>query len=103
MAGPYRERVRLLLAKIETTSGVDAVPSPTTNAVRTVGMPLVRIGYLEPGLRDDVQTGVLISTARAAAAGRFGTVDVTMEVLGSGGAYSATAGPEVDVFLRVCG
>lgn len=106
MAGPYRERVRLLLAKIETTSGVDAAPVATADTVRTKGIPTIGPGYLNPGLRDDVQTGVLMTTPRAAPAGRFASIDVVIEVGGSatGAPYDATTGrPEADVFLRICG
>jgi hypothetical protein len=73
MAGPYRERVFGVLAKIETTSGTDAVPVAGTDAVKVVGIPqLSSYDFLETGERDDVQTGVLISADRVDAAGRWG-------------------------------
>jgi hypothetical protein len=92
-----RERVYGLLVKIEGTSGVDATPVAGTDAVQTVGVPTITIDYLEPGTRDDVQTGVLISPDRAPAAGRFGKLDVTVEVKGGGAAGTP---PDVDALLR---
>lgn len=107
MPGPYRERVRLLAMKMESTSGVDSVPDPLVDSIRTVGMPLPKPGFLESGNRDDVQTGQLISTPRAAPAGPFWSFDVTVEVAGSrsGSPYDATVAnsPEADVLLRISG
>jgi hypothetical protein len=78
-----RERVRAILAKIETTSGTDSVPVAATDAVPTVGFPTIELAYLEQGERNDVQTGVLIATDRAAAAGRYARVTgLKLEVKG---------------------
>lgn len=96
----YRERIYAILAKIETTSGTDAVPVAGTDAVQTVGVPVITIDYLEPGTRDDVQNGVLINADRTEAAGRFGTIEVSLEVKGGGTAGST---PEADAFLRMSG
>lgn len=95
-----RERIYGVTAKIETTSGTDSVPAAATDAVRLVGIPTLTYGYLEPGKRDDVQSGALLTVDRAAAAGRNGTIDITVEVKGGGSAGSA---PEADVFLRGAG
>lgn len=96
----YRERIYAILAKIETTSGVDAVPDPATDGVRTVGIPTLNLDYLEAGTRDDVQNGVLINADRTEAAGRFATIDISLEVKGGGTAGSA---PETDALLRMAG
>lgn len=95
-----RERVFGVLAKIETTSGTDAAPDPAADAVRPVGIPVLQVDYLEQGTRDDVQNGTLITTDRTTAAGRFGKIDITLEVKGGGAAGST---PEADVFLRGAG
>jgi hypothetical protein len=96
-----RERVRAILAKIETTSGTDSVPVAATDAVPTVGFPTIELAYLEQGERNDVQTGVLIATDRAAAAGRYARVTgLKLEVKPGGAAGLA---PEADVFLRGAG
>jgi hypothetical protein len=100
MAGPYREKVFGILAKIETTSGTDAVPVPGVDAMRVVGIPTLTIDYLEPGERDDVQTGLLMATDRTEAAGRFGRIELVMEVTGSG---AAGGPPPSDPLLRAAG
>jgi hypothetical protein len=96
------ERLIGVLMKIETTSGVDAAPG-ATDAVRPVGIPTFTPGYLEPGLRDDVVTGVLGSIGRTDPAGRMGTVAITLEARGRGAAYGAAALPEADAALIACG
>jgi hypothetical protein len=95
-----RERIYALAAKIEATSGVDSVPDPATDAVATVGVPTIELDYLEPGAREDVQTGVLIAADKTDAAGRWARITVRLEVKGGG---SAGAAPEADVLLRGCG
>jgi hypothetical protein len=95
-----RERIFGILAKIETTSGTDSVPVAGTDAVRAVGIPTLNMSYLEQGDRPDAQTGALITADRSSAAGRFGEIDVTLEVKGGG---SGGATPEADVFIRGCG
>lgn len=96
----YRERIYGVLVKIETTSGTDAVPTAGSDAVATVGVPYLVVDYLESGKRDDVQNGTLVTTDRAEAAGRFGTIDVTVEIKGGG---TAGATPEADALLRMAG
>lgn len=99
----YRAKVWGLLVKIEGTSGTDAVPVAGTDAVQTLGAPTITIDYLEQGLRDDVQNGVLITPERAAAAGRFGKIEnITMEVRGPGAGSAGTA-PECDALMRAAG
>lgn len=99
----FREKIQLLLLKIESVSGVDATPSPTVDAFRTVGIPTVVVSDLEDGNRDDVESGVMGAVDRAAAAGAFVRFDVTIELLGAGAPYSASVVPTADPFLRAGG
>jgi hypothetical protein len=98
----FREKIFGVLAKIETTSGTDAAPT-SVNALRVVGIPTLKYGYLEEGLRDDVETGQLGVADRASPAGRWGSIDLQLEVRGAGAAYSASVLPESDVLLRAGG
>ena len=56
--------------KVETTSGVDSVPTLAANAVRLVGIPVLEYDFMESGDRDDAQTGDMSGADRAAPAGR---------------------------------
>lgn len=103
MAAPFRPRILAIAAKIEATSGTDSVPTLALNALNLVGIPTLNLGYLETGVRDDVVTGVLGTVDRAAPAGRNVTFDMTLEVKGFGGVYSAANRPEADVPLRASG
>src|SRR5690348_8885793 len=98
----FREKIFGVLVKIETTPLTDAVPTGT-DAVRVVGIPTLRYGFFETGLRDDVVTGQLGAAERAIPAGRFGTIDLTLEVRGAGAAYSSSVVPEADALLRMSG
>jgi hypothetical protein len=101
---PYRLRVSAIAAKIETTSGTDSVPTLAANAVRFVGVPLFSPSWIESGLRDDVVFAGMGSVARAAPAGRFGTLTVRMEARGTGSTYAGGASiPEPDAFHRAAG
>jgi hypothetical protein len=99
---PFREKIFGVLVKIETTPLTDAAPVGT-DAVRVVGIPTLKYDFLENGLRDDVVTGQLGAAERAIPAGRFGTIDLTLEVRGAGAAYSSSVAPEVDALLRMSG
>jgi hypothetical protein len=101
MPGPYRERIYGIAIKIETTSGTDSVPDPTADAIVTVGVPQFTGDYLEPGTRDDVVNGTLITATRTTAAGRFGKVTLRTEVKGSGA--PGTMWPALDALLRMAG
>jgi hypothetical protein len=97
----YRERLTLVAVKIETTSGTDATPSPTTDSVKMVGQPTIVVDYLENGDRGDVVNGVLITEDRAAPAARFGRIEnLKLEVKGGGTGGST---PEGDALLRAAG
>jgi hypothetical protein len=100
----YRERVQAVLFKLETTSGSDAIPVGTTDAVRTKGLPVIEVDNLEANPRDDVQTGVLSGADSAQAAGWYGKIDLTIELIANySGAPSATVLPFYDALWQVCG
>jgi hypothetical protein len=100
----YRTRVSALAAKIEGTSGTDAVPTLVANAVRFVGVPVLAIAYLDAGARDDVIFGGMGKVARQPAVGRNASITIRMEMRGTGTTYAAAAStPEVDPFLRAAG
>src|SRR5690242_16412843 len=96
----YKTRIFGIAAKIETTSGTDAVPTAALNSIRVVGVPTLSIGYLESGERNDVVTGQLGRPDRTAPAGRFASIDITVEIKGSG---TAGTPPEYGVLMRMSG
>jgi hypothetical protein len=98
----FREKIFGVLVKIEATPLTDAAPTGV-NAIRPVGVPVLKWGYMEEGLRDDVETGQLGVGERAAPAGRYGTIDLQLELRGPGAAYSATVVPEADPLFRISG
>lgn len=101
---PYRTRVSAVAVKPEVTSGTDSVPTLVANAIRFAGAPVLTIGYLDAGLRDDVIFGGMGSVARAAPSGRFGSITLRMEARGTGTTYAGAAStPEVDALLRAMG
>jgi hypothetical protein len=99
----FRERILAVLAKIEGTSGTDSVPTGAANAVNVVGIPTLKFGFLEDGNRTDAQFGGLGAADSAGAAGRYGQVDITLELRGFGAAYSSPNKPPADVFWRMAG
>lgn len=103
MPGPFRERIYGVLIKPETTSGVDSVPTAGANAIRVVGIPILQYDFMEQGDRDDAQTGQLSGAGRAAPAGAWGRIDVTVELMGAGSAYSASVKPQEDPLWRIGG
>lgn len=97
-----RTKIFGVLAKIETTSGTDAAPTAAANAVRVIGIPQLTIDYIEQGFRPDENHGGFGQLQRAPVVGRFGTVDITLPLVGAGAAV-ATAQPSADVFWRASG
>lgn len=97
-------RIHALAAKIETTEGTSAAPTFATDAVRIVGYPLLRPQVLEEGKRTDVNHGGLGSLGRVAPGGRWGEIDVTLEIRGKGTAYAAVGDfVEAEPFWRAAG
>lgn len=100
MPGPYREKIFGIAIKIEAVPGVDALPG-VADAIRVVGIPTLKWDYYETGLRPDVVTGQLGQAGRTIPAGRYGTIDIVLELRGAGAAYSALVVPECDPVLRM--
>ena len=104
MAQPYLVKIVAMAAKIETVSGTDSVPTLAANAVRFQGVPTLAITPLEDGEREDEQHAGFGDLGRAAPAGRYGTLDVTMDLFGKGTAYTlVTDAFQPGVFLRAGG
>jgi hypothetical protein len=97
---PKVKRIFGVAVKIETTSGTDAVPTAAANSVQLVGIPELEYDFLESGERDDVQTGLLIRPDRAAPAGGWARIPLTVEIKGGGAAGLA---PEYDALMRISG
>lgn len=103
MAGPFREKILGVLVKVETTSGVDAVPTASVNAIRVVGIPTLEYDFMESGDRDDEQTGILSAPDRAAPSGAYGRITVAVRATGAGAVYSGTVKPPADALHRISG
>lgn len=84
----FRRRVNAVAVKIETVSGTDSVPVLGTDAIRTVGVPVISVSTVETGDRGDVQHGGMGKIGRAKPAGRKITMDLTVELFGKGTAYA---------------
>lgn len=100
------ERTKILgvAAKIQTVEGTDSVPTFAANAVRPIGIPVLQINHLEEGDRTDEQHGGMGDIGEAAAAGRWGQIDITLAIKGGGGDYQpGVIKPEWDPFLRAAG
>ena len=95
--GNLRVSNEVVLAKVETTYGVDAAPVPATNAVMVMNVafnnkPLRMVN--RPAIR-----GFLAELQRVFA-GQLGQIKFDVEIKGSGAAGTA---PELDPLLRACG
>src|SRR5260370_8584085 len=79
---PIAIRNDLVAAKLETTYGTDAVPSPTVNAVRISKRAWSSItpGYEWPILRDDVANQSFIPIQAAAAHGQKAPLSLMWEL-----------------------
>jgi hypothetical protein len=101
----YPIRLDGLLAKVETTYGADAAPTPSADGVRLVSRLWPGIGYAYrwANERDEVASGGLIAPPPALPAGRVYTLEFGTEVKGAGSQYSSSVKPEVDALLQTCG
>lgn len=100
------ERIKIqgVAAKIHAVEGTDPVPTFASNAIRLLNIPTLQINYLEDGDRSDEQHAGMGSIGEAAAAGRWGQVDIMLAVKGAGADYSVvTNKPEWDAFMRAAG
>lgn len=90
----------VILAKIESTYNQDSSPAAGTDAV-LVEDPSWGHEGLRMIERSPVQAS--LATHKHLYAGSLKQVSFTMEMKGSGAAYSASVAPEMDVLLRACG
>jgi len=98
---PEVERLDGLLAKVQPTPGVDAVPVVGTDAVR-INRRLwsaIEYDYAWKNMRHDVATGTISPPKPALPRGRFAKITIAWEARGAG----ADVPPEVDPLLRACG
>lgn len=92
-----RTKNSLLLAKIETTTGVDAVPVAGTDAVLVEGTPKISFN---PNVTQTNEAGGSLDPQAPIVGGILATVEFDVWVKGSGSAGTA---PEYGRLLRACG
>lgn len=100
------ERIKIQGAagKIQALVGTDSVPTFASNALRLLNIPTLQINYLDDGDRADEQHAGMGDIGEAAAAGRWGQVDIMLAIKGAGADYSVvTNKPEWDPFMRSAG
>ncbi len=99
-----RAKIYAIAAKIHAVIGTDPVPTFSANAVRAIGMSELTINYLDDGDRADEQHAGMGTASQAEKIGRWGQIDVALNIKGGGADYSAGANkPEWDAFLRAAG
>lgn len=106
MPYPWSHRIEGLLVKEESTYGTDPTPSASVDGIRAEGRIWGSIGHewAWPNMREDVVSNSLIGVAPAQARGRVANIDLTVQLMGAGAAYSSSTPvrPEVDALLRAC-
>lgn len=103
MAGPYRDRIMGVAVKLETTSGVDSVPTIATDGIVTVGIPIIEYDFMESGDRDDEQTGIMSGPDRAPPAGGYFRLPIRIALKGAGAVYSGSVKPPADALWQMSG
>lgn len=91
-----------LLAKIETSYGVDVTPAAADGLYAVVG-GLPTINKQDNTLNDVARGGVLSKMQPASPGPRSYQLSVRVPLRGRGAAYSASVKPKVDPLLRACG
>lgn len=103
---PFPIRIEGMLAKIETTYGVDSTPTVGSDAVRVNERlwPTITPNYAWENERTEVVSGTNVPPPDAIPRGRYTTMDFGWELKGSrsGGAYSAGNKIEASPLLRSC-
>lgn len=102
----YKERLKGLTAKIESTRLTDALPAIGTDGIQLDDhiWSVIEIGYMEDNLRENLAQAGLGRAGTGAPGGRYGHITVTFPIRGCTAAF-ADAGPrpDEDVLLRICG
>lgn len=102
MAAPTK--IFCILAKLQAGAGVDAVPTPAANAVRTLNVPTIKPKYLEDGSRKNEQHAGLGNLGTVGRFGRHVEIPIQIALKGGGADYSIAANrPEADAFLQAAG
>jgi len=99
------KRLTGMLAKVETTYGVDPTPVVGTDGVRLSGnfWNVIKPSYAWTNERFDAATGTIFPVTAALPRGSQADLDVLVEVKGPGIAYSASIKPEDDPLSQACG
>lgn len=101
MAGQLTLRVQGILAKTESSYGVDPTPDVATDAVRLAepAWNIINVGYAWENLRTDITGGALLPAAPGTPHGRMVSLDLNWEVKGKG----SDAVTEASALLQACG
>lgn len=90
-----------VLAKVETTYGVDIVPA-ATDGLWTIGSPPLP-KFVDNTLKDVLGRGSLSKIPDAAPGQRYWEISLKVPLRGAGAAYSTTVKPKISPLLRACG
>jgi hypothetical protein len=96
------ERVQSLVAKIESSEGVDVSPG-TGDAVRPAGSIGIQDGAEVANGRDDAISETIDRLGPLPLSAKWVELTIPVHLRGYGSAYSASNLPESDVLNRICG
>lgn len=101
----FKERLKGLTAKLESTYLTDSVPTITEDGIQIEEniWGEIEIDYLEENLREQMAQAGLGRAGEGMPAGQYGHVTVTVPIKGTDAAFSASKLPEMDVLLRMAG
>jgi hypothetical protein len=102
----YRSKIFAAAIKLETTSGTDIVPSLAVAAdtLRLLNTPNLRPAYIEDGKSQNPQHGGMARIQRYQPKGRWGQVELVVELRGKGSAYTGVSDfVEMDTLLQAAG
>ena len=97
-----------MIAKVESTYGTDPTPTLADDAIRIaerIWTSSMRPEYAFPNTREDVASGSLIQPKPGTPAGRIVNMELAVDLIGAGAAYSSSTPvrPPVDPLLISCG
>lgn len=107
MPYPWSLRIEGLLAKIESSYGVDPTPTAGDDGIRGVGRIWGALSHewAFPNMREEVVSNSLIGVAPGTPKGRLVNIDYTVQLMGAGAAYDSgtPVRPECDPLIMACG